>query len=187
MNIEKSIEIISEFILVKFHENDWDKNSFIIYKFNNYKIDNINYCIEFVLGSLELEIKGYLHSKIVLYKKYNIKDDDDIHIVVKDNIKCIYEIGVKYKYSKILDCLILKNEIEKQEELKLAINILTHKQIQNCCVCYDPNFLLTECNHSICRECLCNLKTKRCPMCRKRINNDIDDDSSDDENTIEFN
>ena len=187
MNIEKSIEIISEFILVKFHENDWDKNSFIIYKFNNYKIDNVNYCIEFVLGSLELEIKGYLDTKIVLYKRYNIKDDDDIHKIVTEYIKFVYEIAVNYKYSKILDFLILKNDIKKKEELKLAVNMLTHHQMQNCCVCYDPNSVFTDCNHSICRECLSSLKTKRCPMCRKSISDDRDEEDTEDDYVIEFN
>ena len=42
---------------------------------------------------------------------------------------------------------------------------------EDCCVCYDPvpevEFL--ECDHSVCKNCIGQLRDTRCPMCRAEI------------------
>jgi len=47
-----------------------------------------------------------------------------------------------------------------------------------CPVCYECEFLngdllWLECLHPLCRQCLLKLETRKCPMCRVDINNDI--------------
>lgn len=40
----------------------------------------------------------------------------------------------------------------------------------NCCICYTKNYTTqTSCKHTICIQCLMNLKKTTCPMCRKDL------------------
>jgi hypothetical protein len=38
-----------------------------------------------------------------------------------------------------------------------------------CCVCYDANCWVITCGHLICRECVPQIKSQECPLCRSRI------------------
>ena len=43
-----------------------------------------------------------------------------------------------------------------------------------CCVCYTRNYTTkTSCKHTICIQCLMNLKKSVCPMCRKDFFNEL--------------
>jgi hypothetical protein len=46
--------------------------------------------------------------------------------------------------------------------------ILPLNEIKECCVCWEPTQSFTTCSHSICVECIGNLKKKNCPYCRKK-------------------
>jgi hypothetical protein len=44
--------------------------------------------------------------------------------------------------------------------------------LQDCCVCLETNVKeedLLECKHSVCRDCVKQLRDPRCPMCRRDI------------------
>lgn len=47
---------------------------------------------------------------------------------------------------------------------------------QDCCVCLEPNVKkeqILSCSHSICCECLGNLRKDSCPMCRRKLSSSI--------------
>ena len=82
-----------------------------------------------------------------------------------------------YSYSKILDQIVDKKDIEKEEKTAVAlIKFCKQEKIEKCCVCYDFNTVKTVCNHNLCRTCFQNIKIiineeedfkyKECPMCR---------------------
>jgi hypothetical protein len=58
-------------------------------------------------------------------------------------------------------------------------NLLTNKKIvlkwtkiyesDECCVCFNDNYLLTKCGHSLCQQCKNKLVLNSCPICRKEI------------------
>lgn len=39
----------------------------------------------------------------------------------------------------------------------------------DCVICYNITDNKTECNHSVCKECIHKLKKQECPYCRKKI------------------
>jgi len=38
-----------------------------------------------------------------------------------------------------------------------------------CCVCYEANCWIIDCGHLICRDCVPQIKSQECPLCRSRI------------------
>jgi hypothetical protein len=40
-----------------------------------------------------------------------------------------------------------------------------------CCVCYEPTYDRTPCNHYLCDECNKQINNNLCPMCRSVIKN----------------
>ena len=98
----------------------------------------------------------------------------------KEITKFLFEFRKKYRYSKILDTIEKKEFIEIKEKENIAITrFFEEKEIDECCVCYEKNNVLTSCNHNLCRYCFenlnCNIdydemiKLKECPCCRKDI------------------
>ena len=43
-----------------------------------------------------------------------------------------------------------------------------------CCICFNSNYMTkTNCNHSICMNCLMDLRKIECPMCRKNLTGEL--------------
>jgi len=98
----------------------------------------------------------------------------------KEITKFLFDFRKKYKYSKILDMIEKKELIEiKEKENIVTTRFFEEKEIDECCVCYEKNNVLTSCEHNLCRTCFekltCNIdyddmiKLKECPYCRKDI------------------
>lgn len=54
--------------------------------------------------------------------------------------------------------------------------------LDKCCVCYDSTITQTDCGHKLCIQCWPNLKTEKCPICRKSnifLINPLEDNCSD--------
>ena len=187
MNLETAIKLVSEDILVEFYENDWDNKTYFYYNFDKYKIGNICCKIQLYVKPSCVNIKLKLGNKILLSNIHKI-DEENIEHTFQEIVRYIFHIPNKYKYSKLLDELVLNTELERKEEYITAVSIITHEPINNCSVCYDENSVLTDCNHNLCRECYYNIKKKlsknlsfpKCPICRTQIKNyESDDEDSD--------
>jgi hypothetical protein len=150
-----------------------------------YEIDGLNCDLELVLKKDEVENKlNNVQARLmvfnnVMYKNYEIDKLLFLDLVSDENIideegklidvlKKIHKIKDIYTYSKLIDSIILKEELEEKEKLKKATNWLVHSETQECCVCNDEinENLKTACNHLICRICIEQVKDK-CPICRK--------------------
>ena len=93
---------------------------------------------------------------------------------VKQVIKLLFSLRHEYKYSKLTDNFEENKLYWKKGDSFLDV----------CCVCLEPNILLTEkCRHCLCRLCFTKIKFitednddddddddyKLCPLCRKSI------------------
>jgi len=83
----------------------------------------------------------------------------------------------EYTYSKITDKIEKKTDLLYQEQKEISYLMLmkniSFDDIKNklsCCVCLDPNFLLTKCNHCLCRKCYLNIERKKCEECNDEYN-----------------
>ncbi len=89
----------------------------------------------------------------------------------------------KFTYSKVLDTIIERNELEKKNKHDIALKYFKtgNKDIGEtsiCCVCYDTTFVKTICGHLLCRICYEKIEykmneyedwIKECPMCRNHL------------------
>lgn len=182
MNYDKALEVISDDIVIQFHDNDWETKYRINYFFEKYNFsENLKPDIECNFYSYRFTVNILLGEFRQVEKNFKIKDDDDILLKIKEVIKFVYDIKNKYEYSKILDKFVLKENKNKKEELFEASCILKHEKIEDCCVCYDSNIVETKCGHNLCR--VCNEKMlkiddhPKCPLCRNcLVCNENDDD-----------
>lgn len=81
---------------------------------------------------------------------------------------------------KILD-LIKNPETDLKNLVKFQVNNEQKydnntNELDECCVCYNDSnsFLMkTKCDHSICLQCIVQLKATNCPMCRQDFPTEI--------------
>lgn len=99
---------------------------------------------------------------------------------IKEIVDFLFTFRNNYKYSKIIDTVVKNSEFVKREKKCMLLNKLCkNEEVENCCVCLEPNLLKTPCNHNLCRVCFDNIKylydddigdeVKKCPMCREHI------------------
>ena len=41
--------------------------------------------------------------------------------------------------------------------------------IPECCVCYEENCWINNCGHLICKVCISQLNSRKCPLCNANI------------------
>ena len=181
LNDEETINIISE------HYGSYSFKIFTIkeYNFNdleiNIQIEKLRFTDNF---NVILLAKSYLNDNYsCVFHVLNYLD----HIIFK-NIKEIIGFLLKdfrehFVYSKLLDEIHLKEEIESKEKIMKAYSVLCKNKMPDlCCVCLEYNKLITRCNHNVCRICYNNIKKsnveiidndeinyKSCPLCRLSI------------------
>ena len=152
--------------------------------FNNYKHSNeliydiwikfyqnkINLCIITNNYSESFSDGRNVEEDKFLYSKNYITNTGDVENTIKQLLLFIYNLKYDYMYSKITDNIESKETIKSREQIKLSKMLLTHDILENCCVCIEPNIVLTSCNHNLCRECYKhitkNKKHPACPICR---------------------
>lgn len=61
------------------------------------------------------------------------------------------------------EAIPLKSEVKDLKDLKDV------KSKQECCVCFGETTELTECKHPVCTDCLKQLTTLQCPLCRQGL------------------
>lgn len=164
-------------------------------KLDNLKTDYHFELCEFKFGDLKICIK--FHIKSIMNKPENEQimvgcfvPDYEQEGMLKEvfwhefdeyNAKLItnflFAFRTCYAYSKILDEIVEKKDLEKQEKTVVALTkFCKQEKIEKCCVCYDFNVAKTICGHNLCRVCFQNIKLisndeedfkyKECPLCR---------------------
>lgn len=187
MEVNEAINLIKQHILNKITKKD---KNVIEYNFSNlsnkrYNFNGIDIYIDIKIfdDRIYLIVRSQLYSvnKILLELKYLYKDDDlnDLEELLEKIITDVYNLKNDYVYSKNLDRLFLKDDVEKFEKLYKAELLISHRteEITECCVCYEENSVFTNCKHNLCRKCHSDLPTKICPICRQFITCYIDYDS----------
>ena len=169
----------------------------VIYKINNFIFEELN--IDFKIVRLENRLKimitttSYYDSTreddeyyewydiMLLVKDFELDvDGKDQESVIKNIVLFISSFRTNYRYSKILDKIDENRVLLKKERRHIILHKLCkEKDIDTCCVCYDPNTVITDCNHNVCRKCHSKIKEiydedieleiKPCPMCRQQI------------------
>ncbi len=56
-----------------------------------------------------------------------------------------------------------------EEKKNMNEKDMNEKEEPECCVCYNETYFKTQCNHSVCFDCINGVKN-HCPMCRKKLN-----------------
>ena len=57
----------------------------------------------------------------------------------------------------------------------------SEKELDECVVCFTLTYDMLECNHCVCKKCVEKLNKMQCPICRKRIDDEIEFTDEDDE------
>jgi hypothetical protein len=163
-------------------------------------ISNEILIFQYELNGLEFEIilRSYKdNDRIFINAQYNydytdLENEDSVSVDIKfrpkkefkkDKIKellgVIHDLKNTHFYSKILDAIIDKNS--KDELVCKSKFFLVSKEIEECCVCYEKNTVLTECGHNLCRicyikcavlcdcECPTHAKIVNCPLCKNQL------------------
>jgi hypothetical protein len=182
INKNEAIKIICED-----YENNYKHTPFILqdYAFNGLKIN--------------IEIKRHINWGTLILKFWivNFEKSSDNNEIISLNdtekeqtFETIYDLVTflfdefrdEYQYSKVLDEIHLKKNIEIKEKTLKAYSMLCQNNLPDfCCVCMEYNKVLTECGHNVCRICYANLPYtkianllyeyigKKCPLCRELI------------------
>jgi hypothetical protein len=132
-------------------------------------------------GYINIKKYVYTYAVKVTTRSYSNKISDKSRVVifncVYDNFEsCFNSIYNFYtnegvlNYSKISDD-IFTNEEEKTQSDNFckAVNFITHKNLEDCSVCFEENCVLTSCGHNLCRICAQKLSDFLCPICREKL------------------
>jgi hypothetical protein len=179
MNSDECIDIISKDMLQKYNMNCNGEYHLQEYDFNDLMLNiviffddmiDMNESYTFMLSSSISTKKFYEKENIVLCKEFC---NDDVELLIRDIVTFLYlEFRENYQYSKIIDEIIEKNDVDELEKFHLAkYKLLKNKDMEKCCVCYDLNSNLTSCKHNLCLLCYYKMKNQNlsmiiCPMCR---------------------
>ena len=185
MDFEKCIQILKNDILEEYYEHNNEGVNFNYYQYiiSEYNMDKIK-SVDIIISIINFNINAVLVSQeytdncdYTQFKEFICLNEDCIDNKIENMeynleiiLRKIYKIREELSYSKIIDCFLPINEINKCEELHIARDFFTQsKNIDKCCVCYDMNSVKTCCDHFLCRECFNKMKNKCCPMCRSEI------------------
>jgi hypothetical protein len=207
-NVGKFVVYFEEKVNNHFEVN---QNAFS-YKLNKYigdTLDNIKVNIDFIVAMsnsknhirIEIDLKNVnnfnCYSKKTVFTEILIEKDNKI----KEKFTFYDYVYAFNKLNKLLRKLkfdnrrgkFIKNETSYLLLSKLSNNKnLSTTKYEECCVCFETTKIKTGCNHTLCYKCWNNIKSKwdidlkyeykNCPLCRKDIEIDIENDNeSDDE------
>lgn len=139
--------------------------------------DIINYCNNDV-NKLQKVFDKYVNNKYLVRaqsmyiccKSMNIR----LNIASNDN-KLFNYIMNKSSYVNMRPWLVAEvgGEIVKINNYNIPVYPSTKKRKRedDCCVCMEPCYNETNCEHNICTQCLKNMNNRSCPVCRTNITN----------------
>ena len=185
-SLKKYVNIIKEHILNKIK----DTNFAVGYNFSEFSGKKYNFNgieisidIKFFDENVFLIVRSQLYSvnRILLELKYNYVEEE-LEDTIEKIIHDVYNLKNDYVYSKTLDKIYPKKDKDLFENLYKAELFINHRidEISECCVCYEENTVITNCNHNLCRKCHSTLTVKICPICRQFITGHIDYDYDSD-------
>lgn len=105
----------------------------------------------------------------------DIEDSEKFKNYIYNILFYMHIVVSKFNFNPILKYLNHRTDIPSLIELSLAhINLFGENT--DCSVCMEQTTTKTICNHELCRKCYCSLENKICPICRRSL---IDDDDED--------
>jgi hypothetical protein len=168
------------------------KEKIIINLDSSKKIDDLDIRVFLIINKSSLRVNNnscYLISLYVIYKKayieledddnklqllskiININDEDELSNDIYNLLFYSHIIYNQFSYDPLLKYIYHRDEIQSIHDIKLSyINLFDN--ISECCVCMEPTNIKTMCKHTICQKCFCNLKPKKCPICRNRLHSE---------------
>ena len=122
------------------------------------KKDSINNTVEILqnmyISNCDLadknSFKNYIYN--ILFYMYIVLHEFEFHPLLK----------YVYHSDDIPDMIMMNNA-----------HIRLFAEIKECAVCLDPSITKTICNHTLCKKCFCSMVEKKCPLCRKKLNEDV--------------
>ena len=147
--------------------------------FANYKFENFNIIVKFrsvdktsIFIGIEIEdfYKKSFDENDYFHPEYSFKET---FTSIKDAITFLYcKFRKEYSYSKITDRIEKNKDLIRQEQKEISYLMFTKnssfeeiKSNFNCCVCFEPNFVITKCNHNLCRKCFIKIEKMKCNQC----------------------
>ena len=121
-------------------------------------------------------------SLLVSISKYGECNYDLLKNSIYNLLFYIYVFKNEFVYSSCCKFYHNKYDIDNIIKLNNVFTDLFNEHVE-CCVCLEPvnkNFM-TKCNHPLCLSCFKSLKKELCPMCRKCLSHNHDDESDDEE------
>jgi hypothetical protein len=159
----KNVQCYKDEIVFKTNiECDKEKNKIILLILNpRTNIDSLLYCSEFFFNTdIQSDTFGQMESKILV--GYNIK------YRTNDTFFCKIYFLTK-------GTTIIKVTIEMPEQNRTFMRELIYKKKEmkkdECYICYETksNIINLHNNHQFCLDCILQVKTKKCPICRVDI------------------
>ncbi len=132
-----------------------------------------------LIGCYNNNMKNGVFQKIY-YEDGNVRKEEkffannvphSLKVTYTNNIMTSYE----NKRGNYLHGIQMNNIQGDSSYFKCGSKILDEKKDMNkkekpeCCVCYNETYFKTQCNHSVCFDCINGVKN-HCPMCRKKLN-----------------
>ena len=115
-----------------------------------------------------------LHTESTIFIKFYPKKEDNDKIR-DDIIENMINFRSKYRFSKILDKFVLKDDTSLENHNFFFFKEADPFRETYCCVCSDECLTFTNCGHNLCRICFSSLEIetdycniwKKCPICRE--------------------
>jgi hypothetical protein len=152
-----------------YNEIDWGGNIFS----DNYNIIHSFYIIQVILGAL-----GWLSARSMwtyftidcfegnlLYEFVAFGFISFLLVSLPNYCKCCIVIGIAI--ATIVAPVQMFLQLDRYFARRPGKIFVGDKP--ECCVCYDANCWVIACGHLICRECVPQIKSQECPLCRSRI------------------
>lgn len=109
---------------------------------------------------------------------FNINNKDILINYIYNILFYVYIFINDFRYNPLFNYFHHYKDIEHMKTIRLRhIRLFGDNDIE-CCVCADETISKTVCNHYLCKKCYVKLNTKICPICRRQLEGDESDNSS---------
>jgi hypothetical protein len=105
----------------------------------------------------------------------NIEDPEKFKNYIYNILFYVHVVVSKFVFNPMLKYLNHRTDVPSLIDLSSAhINLFGENT--DCSVCMEQTTTKTVCNHELCRKCYCSLEIKICPICRRSLIDDEDED-----------
>lgn len=133
--------------------------------------------------SVYLSNKNYMHPEIFTLQNINllncnIESEDMFTNYIYNILFYAYVVIHQFKFHPMLLYLHHEEDIANLVDIRMC-HVRLYGETNECCICLEKTITHTVCNHFICQRCYCKLDNKVCPLCRKVLWSDDNEDYND--------